>query len=421
MGYGGYGEHEARSPALFVLDLGANGGSLAPTSVDELRNWTEKEVQAWQSFFQLLQQQLQGRNHSVVNLKNAVDWALQPLNQAHAVVQKIITSNGKLTDSDIQNLLQQIKNYLQDSFTARWLPHTGSPLGKRLQLLSSEPVVALGYVFAVISDGHKQLLTQGDANTWRGFLIGLQDRHGVITDSEARLASEKEALSDLRSKAEDAITQRSLSADDLHRRFEALVKDISEADGKQKQDFQALLDSVNKEHVKAQNTYASDMNDLKRAFKEAMALRGPVNYWRRKARKHRVQGKRQMVQSFQSLGGLAIGLGLTAIWAFWTVNDKGVPDAWKVSVLILIAVLGIWAARLVIRMWLSSAHLATDAEERVTMVETYLALIEDGKMTKDEDRALVLTPLFRPAADGLIKDEGLPHPMLEMLTRSGRN
>jgi hypothetical protein len=55
------------------------------------------------------------------------------------------------------------------------------------------------------------------------------------------------------------------------------------------------------------------------------------------------------------------------------------------------------------------------------MVQTYLALIEDGKMTKDEDRALVLTPLFRPAADGLVKDEGLPHPMLEMLTRSGRN
>ncbi len=421
MGYGGYGEHAARSPALFVLDLGANGGSLAPTSVDELRNWTEKEVQAWQSFFQLLQQQQQGRNHSVVNLKNAVDWALQPLNQAHAVVQKIITSNGKLTDSDIQNLLQQIQNHLQDVFTVRCLPHTGSPLGKRLLWLSKEPVVALGYVFAVISDGHKQILTQGDANTWRGFLIGLQDRHGVITDTEARLASEKEALSDLRAKAEDAITQRSLSADDLHRRYEALVTDIVEAIGKQRLDFEQLLESVNEKHAQAIQAHELAMTDLKRAFKDEMALRGPVEYWSAKASAHQKKSTKLMWGSFVSMAGLGAVLGLFAAWIFQTLNKDGIPDAWKVSVLVLVGVLGIWAVRLVVRMWLSNAHLATDSEERVTMVQTYLALIEDGKMTKDEDRALVLTPLFRPAADGLIKDEGLPHPMLEMLTRSGRN
>ncbi len=121
------------------------------------------------------------------------------------------------------------------------------------------------------------------------------------------------------------------------------------------------------------------------------------------------------------MAGLGVVLGGLATWIFQTMNKDGIPDTWKVSVLVLVGVLGIWAVRLVVRMWLSNAHLSTDAEERVTMVQTYLALIEDGKMTKDEDRALVLTPLFRPAADGLVKDEGLPHPMLEMLTRSGRN
>ena len=32
---------------------------------------------------------------------------------------------------------------------------------------------------------------------------------------------------------------------------------------------------------------------------------------------------------------------------------------------------------------------------------------------------VILQPLFRPAADGIVKDEGLPHPALEWLTRSG--
>jgi hypothetical protein len=29
-------------------------------------------------------------------------------------------------------------------------------------------------------------------------------------------------------------------------------------------------------------------------------------------------------------------------------------------------------------------------------------------------------PLFRPASDGLVKDEGLPHPVLELFTRQGK-
>jgi hypothetical protein len=421
MGYGGNGEHSARPPALFVLDLGANGGSLAPTTVEKLRAWIEKEVQAWLPFFQAWQQIPQGRNPTVGSLKNAVDWARQPLNQAHAIVQKVIASNGKITESDSQTLLQQIKSHVQDAFSNRLLPHTASTLGKRLLGLSAEPVVALGYAFAVISEGHNQLLTQGDANVWRGFLMGLQDRHGVITDSEARLASEKEALSDLRAKAESALTQKELVADELHRRYESLESDIANAEEKQKQDFTQLLEKVNAEHAEALLSYKTEMSDLTRAFKDGMALRGPVEYWSSKATLHQSKSTNLMRWSFGSIAILTVILGGIAWWIAHDLKTDAAPAAWKVSVLVLVGVLGVWVVRLVIRMWLSHAHLATDANERVTMVQTYLALIEDGKMTKDEDRALVLTPLFRPAADGLVKDEGLPHPMLEMLTRSGRN
>jgi len=419
--YGGRGIYAARLPALFVLELGANGGSLAPTTIDELRTWIEKEVQAWLPFFQAWQQIPQGRNSTVESLKSAIEWARQPLNQAHATVQKIIASNGEITEADSQTLLQQINSHVQDAFLNRLLPHTASSLGKRLPGLLAEPVVALGYAFALISEGHDKLLTQGDANLWRGFLMGLQDRHGVITDSEARLASEKEALSDLRAKAESALTQKELAADELHRRYESLESDIAKADEKQKQDFTQVLEKVNAEHAKALGAHETAMNDLKRAFKDGMALRGPVEYWSSKATTHQKKSKQLMWVSFVSMVVLGAVLGGISAWIFQTLKEGGLPDAWKVSLLVLVGVLGIWAVRLVVRMWLSNAHLAIDAEERVTMVQTYLALIEDGKMTKDEDRALVLTPLFRPAADGLVKDEGLPHPMLEMLTRSGRN
>jgi hypothetical protein len=41
------------------------------------------------------------------------------------------------------------------------------------------------------------------------------------------------------------------------------------------------------------------------------------------------------------------------------------------------------------------------------MAETYLALTKEEAAT-DQDRAIVLASLFRPIADGIISDDGLP-------------
>lgn len=419
MGYGGYGDHAARPLALFVLELGANGGTLAPTSVDHIRVWIEQEVQGWQPFFQAWQQLQQGRNQNIASLRGAVEWARQPLLQAHAAVQKMSAANGKISEADIQTLLQQCKSHLQDAFVNRILPHTGSPQGKRLLGLSAEPSVAIGYAYAVVAAGHNQFLTHGDANIWRGFMMGLQDRYAVITDADSRLSSEKEALTDLRARAEDAITQKGLAADELHRRYEALVADVTGAAGQQKQDFQALLDRVNGEHDQARQKHQSEMDNLQKAYKEDMALRAPVQYWLEKAGRHKLLSRIFMAISFAAMA--------TPFIVFWCFSDsinlyldQMNRQPWRGFLIVLAVVMGVWATRLLVRVYMSNAHLAADADERVTMVKTYLSLLEDGKMTKDEDRALVLTPLFRPAADGLVKDEGLPHPMLELLTRSNK-
>jgi hypothetical protein len=39
------------------------------------------------------------------------------------------------------------------------------------------------------------------------------------------------------------------------------------------------------------------------------------------------------------------------------------------------------------------------------MLQTYLALTKDGRI-EATDRALVLGPLFRSAADGIVRDDG---------------
>lgn len=50
----------------------------------------------------------------------------------------------------------------------------------------------------------------------------------------------------------------------------------------------------------------------------------------------------------------------------------------------------------------------------------YLSLLEGVHLTSKEDRQLILQALFRPASDGIVKDEGVPFSLAEALTRSGK-
>jgi hypothetical protein len=115
-------------------------------------------------------------------------------------------------------------------------------------------------------------------------------------------------------------------------------------------------------------------------------------------------------------------LGLaTTIYEFLWRSGGSTPATWQVAVLALLGLFGVWATRLVVRVWLSHVHLATDAAERVVMVKTYLALGADGMPSADADRQHLLQALFRPASDGIVKDEGIPPSFLEVLTRQQRN
>lgn len=67
----------------------------------------------------------------------------------------------------------------------------------------------------------------------------------------------------------------------------------------------------------------------------------------------------------------------------------------------------VWITRILTRLYLSEHHLAIDAEFRSTMAETFLALIEEGAI-ENKQMEQVLAALFRPASDGLVKDDAAP-------------
>jgi hypothetical protein len=78
-----------------------------------------------------------------------------------------------------------------------------------------------------------------------------------------------------------------------------------------------------------------------------------------------------------------------------------------VAVLIAAGLFGVSVVRIFCSPVLSNVHLHTDANDRVTMAQTFLALMRKGNL-KEEDRQLVLQVLFRPVASGLVKNDALP-------------
>ncbi|MGY3959973.1 DUF6161 domain-containing protein [Aeromonas popoffii] len=67
--------------------------------------------------------------------------------------------------------------------------------------------------------------------------------------------------------------------------------------------------------------------------------------------------------------------------------------------------------RVALRQFNTYSHLSLEAEERVTMVKTYLALLNEGKLKSDQDRHLALEALFRTSQTGMIAETSFNSPV----------
>ena len=149
-------------------------------------------------------------------------------------------------------------------------------------------------------------------------------------------------------------------------------------------------------------------------------MRAPATYWDERRKDHERMSK---VTGAFSFGGIAFASGGLAWWThdlLRTAAPNTAPEASREGMLVLIGLFAVWGVRLVVRMFLSHLHLATDAAERVVMARTHLSLLEGDRLAGKEDRQLILQALFRPTSDGIVKDEGIPPSMLEFLSRQSK-
>ena len=82
------------------------------------------------------------------------------------------------------------------------------------------------------------------------------------------------------------------------------------------------------------------------------------------------------------------------------------------------AMIVIWLIRIAVRLLFSNIHLAEDAKERATLIQTYLAMERYESVLKPQDKELILPSIFRPSSDGIVRDDAAPPSMLTMFNRT---
>lgn len=248
-------------------------------------------------------------------------------------------------------------------------------------------------------------------STVRGIISATAIRDGINPNS-ARLIG-------------DAITKANLAGlEELQRRDGQWTQLSDKARGQieeYEQSAKALIDKTEEQATALRDRLNQDgdaaikqIRSTEATYKEQMRLQAPVEYWEAKASVHRtaVDNSRFNLTAYAAAGTvglLATLVGLIAL-ANWFSSEKGGQDATVLylkfaAVGAIVTTVAFWVGRILLRIYLSDRHLLTDAEERVAMIKTYLALTNEGKVEATE-RALVLGPVFRSAADGIVKDEG---------------
>ncbi|HCY61922.1 MAG TPA: hypothetical protein DHV59_03600 [Oxalobacteraceae bacterium] len=398
---------------LFSLDLQDNGGLFAPSTLAEAVAWMQHE----QGFWSWLHSGRCNGNHTQ-GLKQALNQLNQALNNANQAPQ-YRDSNPQ----QYQNQLSGIANALQEVFVRQRLPHSSTPLAKRIEeyrkVVGDHSASFFASVFVSPPQGHH--FQPQELLAWRGLTEGLIERFALSSaPQKSRKQAAEQSFEQLRTKAESLVGEKTTIYEALHRDYTTLAETIKTTADEQKTIFDTAQTKREDDFDKLVADHKQEMENLRKTFREEIALRAPATYWDDKRRGHERMSKITGGLSFGGIAGAAVVLG-------WLIHDllrtsipNTPPEAWRVAMLVLIGLFAVWGVRLVVRMFLSHLHLATDAAERVVMARTYLSLLEGDRLASKEDRQLILQALFRPTSDGIVKDEGIPPSMLEFLTRQSK-
>jgi len=383
---------------LFEVDLGANGGRLAPRTLSQFARMMERERDKWKW--------LDAESDEVPeSLWNHVSNVLDNL----ASYAETARAEGSVDDEDASNRLEGAYG---GEYPAVF--HSEGDFGRAILSLREEcgdDMAALAY--GILSGQ----ITPNLRSTRHFRALFLISNPSQIGAEARRLAADKDYRSwqeesrNLLSEQAGLVEQSRATASDFERR----AMDEGRAAYRR---FVRLGVKARRSLRTKGDRAISDIDNTRAAYQDQMRLKASVAYWGDKKAMHsdaRSAAVRQLVW-LALLGGTVATLIFVAAMIFM-LEASGIdatgwfdltpPAGRSIALSAYVVVTGavgtvltalFWAARILVRNYMTERRLEGDAEERRTMTQTYLALVDQGAASEDE-RLIILNALFRPSPD----------------------
>jgi hypothetical protein len=383
-------------PPLFELNLDDRGVHLAPRTWEELEQWLEVERQFW---LWLSESGTQDANLPNI-FNNHIQYHSNKIRTAIAAAKGSPPNDGFGAD---------IKNYLTQRFVNQRALHSSTVEAEYVARLSKkDPQIAAYALWVLMGQGDK-ISDNIPANN--GYVAGYLFRLGVNQEPTEYSDTWKKLH---KSVASDHDKLRAENAR-ISAQYASQLAAAKTAQQEQKEDHGNDMKDRAVEWKAALEKHSTEMEGIRKAFREETALKAAVDYFDTKAEEQSdLAGKARR----WGLGIAFVAVALTLGIGFSVLSKRVDADHTTLAVSGVFAFLIFWLLRIVVRIFLSAAHLATDMSSRATFVQTYLALIAEGGAIADKQRDQVIGLVFRPISDGLVRDDATPPTWMNLFTRT---
>jgi len=387
---------------ILILDFGEKGGILEFDNPTKIQEWFSEEVTKWQWMNQIAQTNSSFQN--LANQQQQIYRFIQSWNQARA------------SNADENPYRNSVKEYIEQSIRQQsiWLSSspTGSFILKLAQDSSKGPLVAAS-AYLALGGAYSPINEPIHPKIYEGAIEGFLFKREIDWAATAH----RELLEKLKHQYEENLAGQKKKTIWIEKSNKILNDQFSETLATKAKSLDELHSSQVEEFKKLIYTHQTNLESIEKAYDQKLALLKPVKYWNARKISHWKKAEQFAIASL-ICGVIIFGvLGWLVYEFFVNVPPNERPQVWQIGVFSVAAFFSIWFERILVRLFISNMHLSTDAEERVTMLQTYLSIIRQGSEFDPEDKKLILERLFHPAADGLVKDDGAPPSPLEMLSR----
>ena len=392
------------------LDLGSNPRRVVFNTTQQVRDWIDVEVSTWgpsgigggpvdQAARVVIKPLVEQRN-GLQSIRNSLDQ-VESNSESNADPDPVGAALKKFADGSLLHSKSRLGAVSIDLFANASTPYKAA---KALGFLGASTSCALTTAEMFANRGQ-----QADVGA---YMAGVALHNSLVEPNGEKLAETFHShLGERIGEWEQQLALHQNEHFDAVQFIEEKQKEIAAQHSEQKSNYDALTAS-----------YEEKYEELKTFYEDGLRAEAPVNYWRTKARTHTRIGVlmtilfvfgavaaafygynvgsefNDSIRILAESGAIGGGTPITGDAdepKFEPLSFTGIMFS-KFLVLLVPGFFAVWFMRIVLKIALTNLGLADDARHRVTMVETFLSLMQHSDHVDDADRILMLQALFKP-------------------------